>query len=174
MKKKAKGSLGSRLAKIKALALDCDGILSDTIIYYMGSGQWSRSYSIRDGYGIKKMLDAGYKVTVITNSRSEDISERMKTLKIPKWFDGVTDKNHAWEQFLSENNLSASEVAYMGDDEPDLPLLARAGVAFTVSDAMADVKKAADYVAKRPAGNGAVREVIELILQASKKPAKGK
>jgi 3-deoxy-D-manno-octulosonate 8-phosphate phosphatase (KDO 8-P phosphatase) len=162
-----------KLRGLKALALDCDGVLTDTVIYYQGDGAWARRYSIRDGFGIKKLLDAGWPVTVITTSKSEDISERMKSLKVPHWYEGVTDKVQAWNDFLRKHNLQASEVGYMGDDEPDLELLKRAGVAFTVSDALPVVLKTADYVAKAPAGKGAVREVIELILNAKAKAKRG-
>lgn len=169
MKSKSPKSLKARLSKLKALVLDCDGILSDTKIYYMGSGQWARSYSVRDGFGLRKLQNAGLRISVITNSKSEDISERMKTLKIEKYYDGVVDKIDAWNDFLKTYNLKDSEVAYMGDDDPDMPLLEKAGVAFTVSDALPNVKKLADYVAKRPAGQGAVRDVAELILASQPK-----
>lgn len=168
--------LNPRLKKIKALVLDCDGILTDTRIYYSGNGKWSRTFSIRDGFGIRKLQEAGLIVSVITNSKSEDITERMKVLKIEKFYDGVTDKTKAWDDFLQTHNLQDDEVAYMGDDEPDLPLLERAGLAATVSDAMPVAIRAAQYVAKSPAGLGAVREVCELIISAknvsSKKSAK--
>jgi 3-deoxy-D-manno-octulosonate 8-phosphate phosphatase (KDO 8-P phosphatase) len=157
--------LQSKLSRIKALVLDCDGILTDTRISYMGSDQWSRSFSIRDGFGILKLREAGILVSVITTSKSEDIRARMKVLKIEKWYEGVADKVPAWEEFLQQHGLQPEEVAYMGDDDPDLPLLRRAGFSATVSDAMESVLSEVDYVARRPAGCGAVREVCELILK---------
>lgn len=172
-KKSKKPSLAVRLKNIKALVLDCDGILTDTKIYYMGQGAWSRSFSIRDGFGLRKLQDAGIIVSVITTSKSEDITERMRHLKIDRFYDGAVDKTVAWTDFLKQNNLKDSDVAYMGDDDPDMPLLQKAGVAFSVSDAMPEIKKIADFIPKRPAGQGAVREVAELILARRATTKKG-
>jgi 3-deoxy-D-manno-octulosonate 8-phosphate phosphatase (KDO 8-P phosphatase) len=157
-----------KLQGIKALVLDCDGVLTDTKIYYMGQGQWSRSFSIRDGFGIKKLQNAGIQVAIITTSKSEDITERAKSLKIDHLYDGAHDKIPAWDQLLKKLNLQSHEVAYMGDDEPDLPLLAKAGVSISVVDAIEHVRSIVDYVAQQPAGRGAVREVCELILKYRK------
>lgn len=155
-----------RLLGIKAIAFDCDGVLTDSKVLYIGEGRWSRSYSIRDGLGIRRLQEAGLHVAIITASNSEDIRERAKTLKIEDFYEGDLDKTGAWDDFLNKHGLTDSEVAYMGDDEMDVPLLSRAGLAFTVSDAMEPALEAADYVAQRPAGQGAVREVCELILKA--------
>ena len=156
----------TKLAGIKAIAFDCDGILTDCRIHYSGNGTWSRNFSIRDGLGIKRLQEAGIHVAIITASNSEDIRERAKTLKIENFYEGNSDKTGAWTDFTSKHGLKDEEVAYMGDDEMDLPLLEKAGFAATVEDAMESVLKVADYVATRPAGNGAVREICELILKA--------
>lgn len=158
--------LQERLKKIKALVLDCDGILSDCRIYYVGEGKWARHYSIRDGFGIKKLQKSGVLVSVITTSVSEDIRERMKSLAIDHWFEGAHEKTAAWESILSKHGLKDEEVAYMGDDDPDLPLLERAGFSATVPEAMENVKGIVNYITQRPGGNGAVREVCEMILKA--------
>lgn len=156
----------SKIANIKALALDCDGILSDAQIYYIGNGKWGRSYSIRDGWGIKKLQKAGIIVTVITTSDTEDIHERMKTLGIDLWYPGSKNKIEAWQDFLSKNSLTDAEVAYMGDDEPDLPLIEKAGFSATVAEAMPIVKEKVNYICNSMGGRGAVREVCEMILAA--------
>ena len=158
----------AKLSKIRAIAFDCDGILTDCRIHYSGDGHWSRSFSIRDGLGIKRLQAAGIYVAIITASNSEDIRERAKSLKIANFYEGDSDKSWAWTDFKKKHSLNDDEVAYMGDDEMDLPLLEKAGFAATVEDAMESVLKVADYVAQRPAGNGAVREVCELILGANK------
>jgi len=167
-----KKKLEAKLKKIKALVLDCDGILTDTKIYYMGNvegvEQWSRSYSIRDGFGIAKLKKAGFIVSVITTSKSPDITARMRHLKIDPFYDGVEDKIVAWNSFLAAHKLKADNVAYMGDDDPDIPLLKLAGFSASVEDAMPEVLENVDYVTKRPAGLGAVREVCELILKGSR------
>lgn len=156
----------AKLSDLKAIAFDCDGILTDCRITYSGDGQWSRSFSIRDGLGIKRLQEAGIHVAIITASHSEDIRERAKTLKIKDFYEGISDKTGAWADFTKKHGLKDHEVAYMGDDEMDLPLLEKAGFAVTVQDAMESVIEVADYVAQRPAGNGAVREICELILKA--------
>ncbi len=157
------------LKKIKALVLDCDGILTNAQVFYNGDKGWCRLFSIRDGFGIKKLQQQGLLVSVITTSKTEDIRERMKTLKIEKWYEGAQDKEPAWLDFLKTTGLKASEVAYMGDDDPDMPLLKAAGFAATVPAAFPAVKSLCDYVTKREGGMGAVREVCELILNAQSK-----
>jgi 3-deoxy-D-manno-octulosonate 8-phosphate phosphatase (KDO 8-P phosphatase) len=156
-------NLIDRLRNIKMLLLDVDGILTDCRIFLDSNGEWRRLFSIRDGYGIKMLLDLGYKVGIITASKAKDIGERAKVLGITYFFEGSLDKVPAFESALKEAGLQPCEVAYMGDDLFDLPLLKQVGFAATVQDAMDEVLEVVHYVAKRPAGNGAVREVCDLI-----------
>lgn len=160
-------SLVSRLKPLKALLLDCDGILTDAKTWYAGDGQWRRMYSLIDGYGIKKLLDAGFTVGVITASDSDDIRERMKHLKLSYLFEGKLDKTGHFAAFLKDSGLKPSEVAYMGDDDPDVPLLSAVGFAASVPDAMTSASSVAHYITKRRGGDGAVREVCEMILNQS-------
>lgn len=147
------------------LILDVDGVLTDCRVFMDSDGQWKRQFSIRDGYGIVRLIDAGYKTAVITGSKSRDIEERVKGLGIHYFSQGSLDKTPAFEKILAETGLTEKEIAYMGDDLFDIPILERIGFPATVSDAMEDVLKLASYVARRPAGNGAVREVCDLILK---------
>lgn len=153
----------NRIKNIKMLLLDVDGVLTDCRIFFDNSGEWKRHFSIRDGYGIKMLLDLGYKVGIITASKSKDIAERAKALGLTYFFEGSLDKVPAFESALKDSGLKANEVAYMGDDLFDIPLLKQVGFAATVSDAMEEVVEIAHYQARRPAGNGAVREVCDLI-----------
>ena len=155
--------ISKRLSNIKMLLLDVDGILTDCRIFLDSNGEWRRMFSIRDGYGIKMLLDLGYKVGIITASKSKDIGERAKALGLTYFFEGSLDKVPSFEAAMKDAGLSPHEVAYMGDDLFDMPLLKRAGFAATVHDAMEDVQEVVHYIAKRPAGNGAVREVCDLI-----------
>lgn len=157
-----------QLKNLRAIAFDCDGVLTDARIVYSGNGQWSRFYSIRDGLGMRKLMDSGVLVAIITTSQSEDIRKRAEALKIHDFYEGYHNKLEAWEDFKKKHQLSDHEIAFMGDDDMDIPVLKKAGFAATVADAMEDVLQVAHYVAKRPAGNGAVREVCELILTAKK------
>lgn len=163
-KVKKKLSISSRLKPLKALLLDCDGILTDAKTWYAGDGHWRRMYSLIDGYGVKKLLDAGFTVGVITASDSEDIRERMKHLKLSYLFEGKLDKTGHFAQFLKDSGLQPDEVAYMGDDDPDVPLLSAVGFAASVPDAMTSASSVAHYITKRRGGDGAVREVCEMIL----------
>ncbi len=154
-----------KIRPIKCIAFDVDGIFTDCKIFMDSSGQWRRTFSIRDGYGIKRLIEANYKIAVITASKSMDIAERVKVLGIQHFYEGSLDKVPAFESIIKKENILESEMAYMGDDLFDLPLLKRAGFSATVEDAMDDVVSQVDYIAKRPAGNGAVREVCDLIYK---------
>lgn len=147
------------------LIMDVDGVLTDCRVFLDSDGQWKRQFSIRDGYGIVRLIEAGYKTAVITGSKSKDIEMRVKGLGIHYFFEGSLDKLPAFEKLQKESGISAAEMAYMGDDLFDIPILKQVGFAATVSDAMEPVLGVVDYVARRPAGNGAVREVCELILK---------
>ena len=155
----------SRLKKIKLLALDVDGILTDCRTFLDESGEWRRFFSIRDGYGIMLLREQGYKVAIITASKAKDIKERAQVLKIDYFHDGNFDKRTEFNKLLQASGYNAEEVAYMGDDHFDVPVLKEVGFAATVSDALDEVFPSVHYIAKRPAGNGAVREVCELILK---------
>ena len=156
--------LKKKLSKIKMLIMDVDGILTDCRIFLEGEDQWRRQFSIRDGYGISRLIDSGYQTGIITGSKAIDIEKRVNVLKIPHFYQGSLDKIPAFEKILEVTGLVPDEVAYMGDDLFDMPVLKKVGFAATVSDAMEDVIEIVDYIAQRPAGNGAVREVCDLIF----------
>lgn len=145
--------------------MDVDGVLTDCRVFMDSDGQWKRQFSIRDGYGIARLIEAGYKTAVVTGSKSKDIETRVKALGIHYFFEGSIDKLPAFEKLQKETGFSPEEIAYMGDDLFDIPILEKVGFAATVSDAMEEVIEIVDYIAKRPAGNGAVREVCDLIFK---------
>lgn len=152
----------SKLKNIKMLVLDVDGVLTDTRIWYDGK-DWRRFYSIRDGVGIKRMMELGYKIAIITGSTAEDIRARAKSLGIHYFYEGALDKIPSFEKLIQESGISAGEMAYIGDDIFDIPLIKRAGFGATVPEAVDEVIDAADYVTKRGGGIGAVREVCDYI-----------
>ncbi len=147
------------------LVLDVDGVLTDCRIWMDSNGEWKRFYSIRDGVGIKLLQEAGYKTAIITGTASTDIQERAKVLKIDFFYDGALNKSPAFEKLQKESGLLATEMAYVGDDVYDLPLLGAVGFSATVPEAVDEVIDSAHYVTKRPGGNGAVREVCDFILK---------
>jgi 3-deoxy-D-manno-octulosonate 8-phosphate phosphatase (KDO 8-P phosphatase) len=159
----------NKLKNIKAMIFDVDGIMTDARIFYHSEGEWRRFFSIRDGHGIIKLQEAGFIVGIITTSNSEDIRKRAERLKITHFYEGKRDKTGAWADFLNKTGLSASQVGYMGDDDMDLPLLEACGWAVTVPDGISEAKKLADFVTHAHGGQGAVREVCELLLNAREK-----
>ena len=155
----------SRLRKIKMLLLDVDGILTDCRIWMDTNGEWRRFFSIRDGVGIKLLIENGYQLGLITGSKAEDIRARVKSLGIHYHYEGSLDKEPAFLDIKKRSGFQDSEIAYMGDDFFDLPILNRVGFSATVPDAMEQVKKSVHYVTSRPGGHGAVREVCDYLLE---------
>jgi 3-deoxy-D-manno-octulosonate 8-phosphate phosphatase (KDO 8-P phosphatase) len=154
-----------QLNSIKMLVLDVDGIMTDCRLWMDANGQWKRVYSVRDGVGIKALIEAGYKLAVITGATAEDVRARVKMLGIHYLFEGAVDKSPPFLELQKQSGITANEMAYMGDDYFDLPLLNAVQFSATVPDAMEEVISAVDYVTARPAGNGAVREVCNYILK---------
>jgi 3-deoxy-D-manno-octulosonate 8-phosphate phosphatase (KDO 8-P phosphatase) len=157
------------LADIKLLVLDVDGVLTDGAIVIDADGRESRAFNSVDGHGIRMWRRAGLKVAFISGRTAEAVNHRAKDLEIEHVFQGCHDKLPVLEKLLETEHLSPQQVAVVGDDLPDLPMLRFAGFAATVPDAVDEVKKHADYVTTRPGGRGAVREVIEYILKAAGK-----
>lgn len=154
-----------KLKNIKLLILDVDGVMTDTRIFLDSDGEWKRFFSIRDGVGIKEMQKLGYQTAVITGSKAKDITERIKMLGITYFYDGFLDKKPAFKKLQEEAKLSPEEMAYVGDDIYDIPLLQEVGYAATVPEAVEEVKKIVDYITERPGGLGAVREICDQIIK---------
>jgi 3-deoxy-D-manno-octulosonate 8-phosphate phosphatase (KDO 8-P phosphatase) len=154
-----------KLKTIKMLILDVDGILTDCKITLDSNGEWKRFYSVRDGVGIKALIENNYKVAIITGANAIDVRARVKMLGIHYLYEGKTDKMPAFEDLQKVSGLSPDEMAYMGDDFFDIPLLEKVKFSATVPDAMDEVISTVQYITKRPAGNGAVREICDYILK---------
>lgn len=168
MKKKAiTKSLKDRLKRIRMLVLDVDGVLTDCRVFMEKDGEWRRFFSIRDGYGIQLLHAAGIKTAVITGSKARDIQERVRHLSIDFFYEGHLDKLPMLQELSETSGISFDEMAYVGDDDFDVPLLERVGFAATVPDAMESALDVVHYVTERPGGNGAVREVCELLINHS-------
>lgn len=147
------------------LVLDVDGVMTDCRVWMDSSGEWRRFFCIRDGVGIKRLMEAGYKIAVITGSKAEDIRTRVKNLGIHYFFEGALDKNPSFERLQKDSGLSPSQMAYVGDDIFDIPLLQAVGFGATVPEAVDEVKEVAHYVTRRAGGSGAVREICDYIHQ---------
>jgi 3-deoxy-D-manno-octulosonate 8-phosphate phosphatase (KDO 8-P phosphatase) len=173
MKKIKKPSLSSsalkkRLKKIKMLVLDVDGVMTDAKLFFVPNWGWTRLYSVRDGIGIRLLVKKGFQVAVITAGQSQDVVERVKLLGIQHAYYGNEDKLAEYEKLLAVTGLKDEQVAYIGDDWPDLPILKRVGFGATVPDAIERVKQAAHYITQVRGGDGATREVTEAILSLAK------
>lgn len=158
-------ALKSRFARVQILLCDVDGILTDATVSMGRSGETKR-FCLADGLGIRLLREAGFKVGWISGRPSPATQRRAKELAVDFLHESRASKVTAAEDVLHQTGLAWEQVCYMGDDLIDLGLLRRAGLAVAVPHAMAEAKALAHYVTKTPGGQGAVREVIELILKA--------
>lgn len=154
-------------AKIKLLLLDVDGVLTDGRIIYDTDGGESKAFDVKDGHGLKLVQRAGIQVGIITGRQSEVVSRRAAELGIEIVYQGAKDKSLPFNDILENLSLTPEEVAYVGDDIVDLPVMRKVGFAATVADAVDDVKVYADMVTKRSGGRGAVREICDFLLRES-------
>ena len=156
----------SRAARVRLLLLDCDGVLTDGRITPVEGGEELKSFHTRDGHGLVMLHRAGLRSGIISGRRSRLVELRAADLGISFVRQGACDKVEVFEGLLAEAGVAASEVAYVGDDVVDIPLMRRSGLALAVADATPDTRDAAHHVTRLPGGRGAVREVCELILKA--------
>ncbi|GGE57389.1 3-deoxy-D-manno-octulosonate 8-phosphate phosphatase [Streptosporangium jomthongense] len=156
----------AKAARIKLVALDVDGIMSDGKIYFSALGDELKGFNILDGLGLKQIMAAGITVAVITGRNSPLTEKRMKDLKIPHLMQGREDKKVALQELVSTLGVAPDAIAYMGDDLPDLPAIRYAGLGVTVPNGYWLVHKHADYCTRASGGAGAVRELCDLLLTA--------
>lgn len=154
------------LEKIKAIAFDVDGVLSPTVIPVGDDGIPRRMANLKDGYAMVQALRKGLKIAIITGAVSPGVKERMEYIGVSAFFAGRMDKLPVLKQWMAEEGLSPEEVAYVGDDVPDLAPLKYVGLSVCPSDGSRDAKEAALYIADAQGGHGVGREVIEEIMRA--------
>ena len=161
----------SRLIPIRLLVLDVDGVLTDGRLYIAGEGELVKRFSVRDGLGIRLLEEAGIAVAIITGRESTALAARCRELHLREGLvvQGSRDKGRDLDAIQAQLGVDDSQTAAMGDDLPDLPLLGRAGLAVCPSDAAPEVVAACDLVCGAAGGNGAVREVAELILKGQQR-----
>lgn len=152
--------------RIKLLILDVDGTLTSGIIYYGSDNTHLKGFHVHDGLGIKLLQKTGVAVAVISAKPSAAVSARLAELNVDLVYLGHSDKTPCYEEIKQKLGLEDNQIAYMGDDLPDLPLLHRAGFAITVPKAPDIVKQVADLITKNKPGKGAVREACHFIMQA--------
>lgn len=157
--------LAARCAAIELLVLDVDGVLTDGIIEVDDRGVESKHFFVRDGSAIALWRRAGHRVAILSGRWAPVVDRRAAELGIAPVIQGARDKREPFRSLLRELNLEPSQVGYMGDDLPDLPVLLDAGLAACPADAAAEVREVAHLVTDAPGGRGAVRELIERILK---------
>ena len=155
-----------RARRLRWLLLDVDGVLTDGRLYYTPEGTALKAFHVRDGLGLQLLRQDGLRVGSLTSRADLAWTHRSRELGLDERIEGVHDKGAAFERFLHDQGLEAPQVAYAGDDLPDLPVIARAGLTATPADAAAEVRDAVDVVLATAGGHGAVRELAELLLAA--------
>ena len=159
-------SIERRASRIKLLLMDCDGVLTDGRLWLMENGEEQKSFNVRDGMGLDLLRRAGLRSGVISGRVSAALERRSQELQIDFLQQGTSDKIFAFSEILREARVDSGEVAFIGDDINDIPLMQRCELAIAVADAAEETRKAAHFVTRAKGGDGAVREVIEIILKA--------
>ena len=159
-------SLGQALKRIRLFATDVDGVLTDAGMYYAESGDEWKKFNTRDGMGLKLLQKAGIVTAIVTQERTKLVARRAEKLAIPELHQGVLDKLSLVREMAARHRLTLSQVAYIGDDVNDFETLKAVGFSATPADGMPQIVAVVDYVCQKKGGEGAVREIIEMILAA--------
>lgn len=155
-----------RARLIRLLILDVDGVLTDGRLNFDKAGEAFKVFHVRDGHGIKMLQHAGIEVAFLSGRRSDAAYHRARELDINRFHEGLRDKVPVLEQLRNTLQLNLEEIATVGDELVDLPLFSRVGLAVAVADAVPEVRDAAHWITSLPGGQGAVREVCDLLLKA--------
>ncbi|NLX51742.1 MAG: HAD-IIIA family hydrolase [Deltaproteobacteria bacterium] len=158
--------MSEKLAKIKMLILDVDGVMTDGGILMDSDGREMKKFNVRDGHGLVMIQRHGIQVAILTGRTSAVVEHRARDLRISEVYQGALNKKEVFATILEKNRLAPEEIAYMGDDIVDIPVLKMVGFSAAVADALDVVKRSVDFVTVQPGGKGAVREVCEMLLMA--------
>jgi 3-deoxy-D-manno-octulosonate 8-phosphate phosphatase (KDO 8-P phosphatase) len=155
-----------KMRRVRVLISDVDGVLTDGRIIVNSEGVESKQFDVRDGHGLKLLIRYGIDVILVTGRNSRLVEWRAADLGIGEIYQGVWDKGEVFDEIVKKRGVTPGEIACIGDDVVDIPMMRRAGFSAAVADAVAEVIKTADYVAAAPGGRGAVREICEMLLKA--------
>ncbi len=156
----------SDFANIRLVAFDIDGVFTDGRFYLSDDGVETKAFSTQDGFGVRRALDSGLEIAVISGRNSKAVALRMQELGVEHVFLGCKDKVAALEGLSASLDIPLSDCAFVGDDVPDLALLERVGLPIAVANAAAEIKSACSVTTSASGGHGAVREVCDLIVAA--------
>lgn len=162
--------LEARLKKIRILLLDVDGVMTDGRFFWLENHGWTRFFHVKDGYGLKLLMKAGIQVAIISGGDSKDVRTRAEFLKLTHVFLGDEDKLKAYEKIVAATGFKSEEMAFIGDELFDIPLLQTVGFSATVPNAPDEVKARVHYITETAGGWGAVREITDIIRRAQKLP----
>ena len=171
-RKSSRSSLKVALRRVRLFATDVDGVLTDAGMYYAESGDEWKKFNTRDGMGIKLLQRAGLITAIVTQERTKLVARRAEKLAIPELHQGVMDKLSCVREMAARHGLTLNQVAYIGDDINDLETLKAVGFSATPADGMPHVATVVDYICQKKGGEGAVREIIEMILEAQVRSSK--
>jgi 3-deoxy-D-manno-octulosonate 8-phosphate phosphatase (KDO 8-P phosphatase) len=157
--------LTESIRKVKLLLCDVDGVLTDGGIILDDNGIETKRFDVKDGHGLTLLRQAGIQVALLTGRISQVVSRRADELNITEVIQGARDKKKAYQDLKNRTGFQNEEIAYVGDDVVDIPILQQVGVAIAVQDAVEEVKAVVHYVTSCPGGKGAIREVVELLLK---------
>lgn len=157
-----------RISKVRALTIDVDGVLTDGRFIYGAEGENYLSFNVHDGYGIKAIQKIGIAIAIISGRSSQAAAVRASELGIEDVYQGIADKTEALNDFCSRKRIRPEQVAHIGDDVPDICLFRIVGVAFCVPNGTESARKSADLVTTTSGGEGAVREICDLLLESRK------
>ncbi len=155
-----------KLKKIRMVLLDVDGVLSDGVIWMSAEGEMVKPFHVHDGLGIRLLQKKQIQVGIITGRSSKALTRRLEDLQINIVYQDIGDKDVAYQKILAQMQLQNEEVAYMGDDLPDLPVLQRVGISAAPVDAVEEVLNVAQFIAPYTGGHGAVRSLADCILKS--------
>lgn len=169
-KKLTKKVLLNRAAKIKLLLTDCDGVLTDTGVYYSADGEFIKRFSIRDGMGVERLRKyAEVETGIVTGENTEIVLKRAEKLKLQEVHLGIQRKDEVFSEIVSRRNLKPEEVAFIGDDSNDIKIIKLAGLTACPSDATKFAKELVDVIVESKGGYGAFRDFAEIIIEAKTK-----
>lgn len=154
------------LRNVKLLLLDVDGVMTDGSIVYTGSGEEIKSFCVKDGLGLRMLMETGINIGIVTGRSSDALYHRCKNLHIQLIFDGISDKAAVLEKITEKTGIKEENIAYIGDDLPDIPIMKKVGIPIAVRGAHENVIEAAVIVTSLDGGAGAIREVCEAVIKA--------
>lgn len=160
-----KTSYKKKLINITTFIFDFDGVMSDGDITITTEGEMIRKMNVKDGYALKAALMAGFKVCIISGGTNEGVRKRLRDLGIVDIYLGANQKEQVLNDYLSQKEVQAEQILYMGDDIPDYPAMVRVGLPTCPQDAVPEIKAVSEYISHKKGGKGCVRDVIEQVLK---------